>query len=122
MLKKIKYSCIGHGVLRAFILTMFCLVIYSLIASFISVNTVVTSVFFVVLTTLSILYGTIYATMKAGHNGWLMGILVALFYMLAIFIIGMICGREFAFGIKEFVRLTLALIVGALSGMIAVNL
>ncbi|GAA0124131.1 MULTISPECIES: TIGR04086 family membrane protein [Clostridium] len=120
--KKIKYSCVGHGVLRAFILTMFALIVYSLLISVISVGPKVNSIFYIILTLISIIYGTICATIKAGSNGWLMGILVGLFYIVALFIVSILCGKEFAFGIKEITRVIMATLVGALSGMIAVNL
>lgn len=120
--KKIKYSCVGHGVLRAFILTMFALIVYSLLISVISVGPKVNSIFYIILTLISIIYGTICATIKAGSNGWLMGILVGLFYIVALFIVSILCGKEFAFGIKEITRVIMATLVGALSGMITVNL
>ena len=120
--KKIKYSCVGHGVLRAFILTMFALIVYSLLISVISVGPKVNSIFYIILTLISIIYGTICATIKAGSNGWLMGILVGLFYIVALFIVSILCGKEFAFGVKEITRVIMATLVGALSGMIAVNL
>ncbi|GAA0114476.1 TIGR04086 family membrane protein [Clostridium senegalense] len=120
--KKIKYSCVGHGVLRAFILTMFALIVYSLLISVISVGPKVNSIFYIILTLISIIYGTICATIKAGSNGWLMGILVGLFYIVALFIVSILCGKEFAFGVKEITRVIMATLVGALSGMITVNL
>lgn len=120
--KKIKYSCVGHGVLRAFILTMFALIVYSLLISVISVGPKVNSIFYIILTLISIIYGTICATIKAGSNGWLMGILVGLFYIVALFIVSILCGKEFAFGVKEITRVVMATLVGALSGMITVNL
>ncbi|MGL4730090.1 MAG: TIGR04086 family membrane protein [Clostridium sp.] len=122
MVKKIKYSCVGHGVLRAFLLTMFCLIVYSLLISVVSIGPKVNSVFLIILILASIIYGTLCATVKAGSNGWIMGILVGLFYMIAIFLVSILCGKEFVFGIREVTRLILAIIVGALSGMIGVNL
>lgn len=121
-MKKIKFSYVAHGVLRAFILTMISIIIYSLITSFLTPSEKVTSVFIVIITLLSIMYGSIYATLKMKSNGWIIGILVSTFYMIAIFIVSILCGKEFALGTKEILRFIIALIVGTLSGMIAVNL
>ena len=122
MVKKHKYSCIGQGVLSAILLTIVCLLVYSLLITLISVGGKFTSLIMMIVTLGSIIYGTMYATLKAGSNGWLIGILVGLFYMIAMFIVSIICGKEFAFTIKEFLRLIIAIVVGALSGMITVNL
>ena len=122
MYKKIKYSCIGQGVLRASILTMLCVLIYSLITSFTPSSPKVTSIFIVVLTLVSVLYGAIYATLKTGSMGWLVGLLVSLFYMLILYIVSVFCGKGFGLDVGDFIRLLLALAVGSLSGMLAVNI
>lgn len=122
MYKKIKYSCVGQGVLRASIITMLCVLIYSLITSFTSFGPKVTSVFIVVLTLVSILYGAVYAALRSGNKGWLIGLLVALFYMLILYIVSIFCGKGFALDAGDFIRLLLALAVGSLSGMLAVNI
>ena len=122
MYKKIKYSCMGQGVLRASILTMLCVLIYSLITSFTPASPKVTSIFIVVLTLVSVLYGAIFATLKTGSMGWLVGLLVSLFYMLILYIVSVFCGKGFGLDAGDFIRLLLALAVGALSGMLAVNI
>lgn len=122
MYKKIKYSAIGFGVLRAVILTLLFVLIYSLITSFLSPSDKVTSVALVIGTLISVVYGSIYATIKNGSKGWLVGLLVAFFYMLILYIVSLIFGRELAFGAKDVIRLLLALASGSLSGMLGVNL
>lgn len=122
MYKKIDFSAIGIGVLRASILTVLCIVVYSLITSYFTFGNTVTSVFLVLVTMLSVVYGTIYATLKMGKNGWLVGLLVAAFYMIIIYIVSVVFGNDLAIGIKDLVRLILALIAGTLAGMLGVNL
>lgn len=122
MYKKLKYACIGQGVLRASIITMLCVLIYSLITSFAPSSPKVTSAFIVILTLVSVLYGTIFATLKSGNKGWLIGLLVALFYMLILYIVSVLCGNGFGVDAGDLIRLLLALAVGSLSGMLAVNL
>lgn len=122
MYKKIDFSAIGIGVLRASILTILCAIIYSLIALFFTFSSTATSVFLVIITMLSVVYGTIYATLKMGRNGWLVGLLVAAIYMIILYIVSLIFGNDLAIGIKDVIRLILALAAGTLSGMLGVNL
>lgn len=122
MYKKIDFSAIGIGVLRASILTILCAIIYSLITLFFNFSSTITSVFLVVVTMLSVVYGTIYATLKMGRNGWLVGLLVAAIYMIVLYIVSLIFGNDLAIGIKDIIRLLLALVAGTLSGMLGVNL
>lgn len=122
MYKKIKFSSVGQGVLRAAILTMVCILIYSVILTSFSLSANVTSVFITVLTLASVMYGAIYASLKNGDRGWLIGIMVALIYMVILYIVYILCGNGLALGAGDLLRLLLALIVGTLSGMLAVNL
>lgn len=122
MYKKIKFSSVGQGVLRAAIVTMVCILIYSVILTIFSLSASVTSVFITVLTLASVMYGAIFASLKNGDRGWLIGIMVALIYMIILYIVNIICGNGFTLGSGDLLRLLLALIVGTLSGMLAVNL
>ncbi|EQB86865.1 putative membrane protein (TIGR04086 family) [Clostridium punense] len=122
MYKKLKYSCVGQGVLRASIVTMLCVLIYSLVTAFTPFSPKVTSAFIVVLTLVSVLYGSVYATLQSGSKGWLIGLLVAVFYMLILYIVSVLCGKGFGVDGGDFIRLLLAMAVGSLSGMLAINL
>ena len=112
MYKKFNYSAIGFGVLRASVLTILFVLIYSLITSFLTPSDTVTSVVLVIATLLSVAYGSVFAALKIGSKGWLVGLLVAFFYI----------GRELSFQTRDIVRLILALVAGSLSGMLGVNL
>lgn len=122
MYKKFNYSAIGFGVLRASILTILFVLVYALITSFLNPSDTVTSVFLVIATLVSVVYGSIYAALKMGSKGWLVGLLVAVFYMLIIFVASLAFGRELSFQTRDIVRLILALGAGSLSGMLGVNL
>lgn len=122
MYKKFDYSSIGFGVLRATILTILFVLVYSIITSFLNPSDTVTSVILVIGTLVSVVYGSVYASLKMGKKGWLVGLLVAFFYMLIIFIMSFTFGRGLSFGTRDIVRLLLALGAGSLSGMLGVNL
>ncbi len=122
MENKVKYSCAAEGAFRAGILTLIVLVIYSVITSYLPANMKVTSVFYIVITLISVLYGAIFAAKKAGEKGWLMGLLVAATYMLVLYLVKVFGGGSTAIGMREVVRTVLALGIGALSGMLGINL
>ena len=122
MENKIKYSCAAEGVFRAAILTLIVLVIYTIITTYLPANMKVTSVFYIVITLVSVLYGAVFAAKKAGEKGWLMGILVGATYMLILYLVKIFGGGSAAIGMREIVRTALALGIGALSGMLGINL
>ena len=122
MENKLKYSCAGEGVFRAAILTLIILVIYSIITTYIPASMKVTSVFYIVITLVSVLYGSVFAAKKAGEKGWLMGLMVAVTYMLVLYLVKVAGGGSTDIGMREVTRTALALGIGALSGMLGINL
>ena len=122
MENKLKYSCAGEGVFRAAIVTLIILVIYSIITTYIPASMKVTSVFYIVITLVSVLYGSLFAAKKAGEKGWLMGLMVAVTYMLVLYLVKVVGGGSTDIGMREVTRTALALGIGALSGMLGINL
>jgi putative membrane protein (TIGR04086 family) len=121
-MKKKDLIYILEGVIRGFFLTLILILIYSLIGAYVDINEKVTSAYIVVVTALSVMYGSIYAGRKINSRGWMNGICVALMYMAAIYLISIINGRGFEISSYSFLRLALALAVGMFSGMLSVNM
>lgn len=119
---KIKYSCAAEGTFRAALLTLIMLVIYSVVTSYLPPSMKVTSVFYIVITLLSVLYGAVFAAKKSGEKGWLMGIMVAATYMIVLYLVKVVGGGSADIGMREIVRTVLALGIGAFSGMLGINL
>jgi putative membrane protein (TIGR04086 family) len=116
------YLKVGNGVFRASIITIVLLVIFAIIMSAAEISNPVVSVYILVVTSLSIVYGSIYAAKKNNRNGWLVGILVAACYMAVLYLISGIFFGDFSLDYKDSFRLILALLVGALSGMLGINI
>jgi putative membrane protein (TIGR04086 family) len=112
---------IGKGVLRGCIITVLSAFLLALIQTFSSIGESALSVCILITTMISIMYGCIYATRKINSKGWLIGIFVALLYMVILYIVAMIWGKD-ALAVKDLWRLLLALAIGALSGMLGINL
>ena len=121
---KLKYSYIGQGVLRAIILTLLCLMGYTLINSVgnLDIKESTFSIIFIVITLVSVLYGAGYASRKAEENGWIIGMLVGICYIVLIYIVSMLAGRQVSFGLKDLCRVLLCVFAGTLSGMLGINL
>ncbi len=119
-----KNICISalEGVLRGFIITVILLLIFAVIMTFTDIGDGTSSLFYLVTTMVSIIYGTLYAVGKTRKNGWLTGLLVGIIYMAVLFLVSVISGNPGVIGIDRLERFGLALIVGALSGMLAINL
>ncbi len=113
---------VTKGVLRAAVITTILLVIYAIIMTFTDVSKQVTSVYYLLVTCLSVIYGAIYSAKKNNKNGWLVGMLVAFLYMLLLYIISTVIFKDVSLGTKELLRMAIAVMVGALSGMLGINI
>lgn len=116
------YVPAAEGVLRGFIMTVILLLIFAVIMTFTEVSDKVSSIFYLVTTLLSIMYGSIYAVKKIKKRGWLIGIVVAILYLLILYIVSVISGNSAVLGADRIKRFGLALLVGSLSGMIGINI
>lgn len=122
MEKKNSALFIVQGVIRSFFLTLGLLVIYSIITYFTKPNAQIDSIYFVVITALSVMYGAIYAVKHIKSRGWLVGLLLAILYILIIYLISIINGRGYDISTYGMLRIALAIFVGTLSGMLGINM
>lgn len=122
MEKRSNYLPAVEGVLRGFIITVILLLIFAVMMTFIDIGLRVRYIFYVITNILSIMYGVIYAVRKIGKKGWLVGIGVTLLYLFILYVVSVVSGNSAAISSYGVKRLLLDLIVGALSGMIAINL
>lgn len=119
---KENYRYIGKGIIRAFLLSIILILIYAIITTFAELSTSITSMYILITSLLSVMYGTIYATRKIERKGWLIGVAVAIFYVLIIYVVSLAAGREVTLGTRDIIRALLAIAVGSLSGMLGINL
>jgi len=120
---KNKFLYIGKGVLGSFFLTLVLILILGIVSTFVEVSASIRAACFIVITSLSVIYGSIYSTKKIQKKGWLVGIIVAFLYIVIIFLVSLISGsKDFAINSTKLFMITLALLVGSLSGMLGINL
>lgn len=110
------------GLMGAILITFMLLLILSLVMIKFELSQKVYSISFVVITTLSLVLGSILAAKSNGSKGWLTGGVVGILFFIFIFILGGIIGGSFSFGISGLYRLGSCLIVGTVSGMLGINL
>lgn len=113
---------IGQGVIRSFFMTLGLLIIYSVITYFTKPNPKVDTIYFVAITALSVMYGAIYAVKHIQSRGWLVGLIIAILYTIIIYLISVANGRGFDISTYGILRISLALLVGTLSGMLGINI
>ncbi len=122
MLNKKNTDFIVQGILRAVILTVIMLLLFAVVLTFTDVSEKIASIIYLLITILSIMYGTIYSVRKINKKGWLIGLVISIIYMVIIYIISIVSGNTLTFGTDRFIRILLALILGMLSGMLGINI
>lgn len=113
---------IFKGLIKSFLFTIICVIIFSIITFFVPVSEGFRNIFILVITLLSVMYGSIYASKKTGHKGWLVGLILAFIYIIIVYLISGLVGRGLSLQFKDFLRIILALFVGLLSGMLGINI
>lgn len=116
------FQYIGEGVIRALIFTIIAIVIFSAIGNSNDIPQAITSTFYIVITMLSIIYGSIFATRKINKNGWVNGLLVSAVYLVFVVVVSKLAGNESIIGASMLLRIVIGLAVGMLSGMLGINI
>jgi len=122
MTEKGSYVYIAEGVFRGFILTLIAILIYSAIIRFHTFSSAVTNTTLMVITLVSIVYAAIFAVKKINKRGWLVGLLIAVIYFAIVYLVALFAGGERSFTLDNLIKFGLAMGVGALSGMLGINL
>lgn len=122
-MKKNSILPIAEGVLRGFILTLIMLLIYAAVMCFVDTGDKANSIYYMITTLVSIMYGVIYAVKKLKRRGWVVGLIVSMLYMIILYLVFLIGnGKETVFNQGNYIRILLAAGVGALSGMLGINI
>lgn len=115
---------IAEGVLRGFILTLILILIYAAIMTFTDISSGVSSVFYMITTLISIMYGTVYSVRKIKKKGWVIGLIISITYMIILYLLYIISGKDstLIYNQSTLIRFALAVAVGILSGMLGINI
>lgn len=110
------------GSILSIILTIICLLIFSLILAYTNIPEKTMIPVITAVTAISILAGSIISVSKIEKKGIINGALVGLIYILTIYIISSIAKGKFGITINSIILIASAIIAGMLGGIIGVNI
>lgn len=110
------------GVLIALSVSLFGILIFAFILRFVSLSDGLIAPINQVIKGLSVLVGTLFAMKKLKQMGLITGLLIGVFYTFFAFILFSILNGSFSFSITLLNDLLFGSVIGAISGIIAVNL
>ena len=110
------------GSILSIILTIICVLIFSLILAYTNIPEKTMIPVITAVTAISILAGSIISVSKIEKKGIINGALVGLIYILTIYIISSIAKGNFGITINSIILIASAIIAGMLGGIIGVNI
>lgn len=112
---------IFKGVGISLVSTMVLLLIFSAILTYTNVSENTITPVIIILTAISILFGSSLANMKIRRNGLLNGGLVGGVYILTLYIISSVLNWKFSLNMQSIIMIVVGIIFGILGGIIGVN-
>ena len=116
------FKTVLKGIVGAIAVVIILTSILSLVMSFVDINSNVLSIITVIITSVSLIFGTIFAVKLYRRKGWLIGLSVGTLFYISLYAIGILFGAEATLGLYDLVKFLLCVIVGILSGMLGINL
>ena len=116
------FNNVLKGVVGAIAVVTVLTAILSLVMSFVDISSGMFSAIYVVITSISLIFGTIFAVKLYRRKGWLIGLSVGTLFYISLYAIGILFGAEATLGLYDLVKFLLCVIVGILSGMLGINL
>ena len=121
--KEINYPItLLKGIVFSFFITVILIITFALILTYTSLADGVIPVVNSIIMILSIALGSIYISVKLNKLGWLNGALTGLLYIFLLIVIGKMFMDNFKVDVFILFRVIIALITGAVGGMIGINL
>ncbi|MGL5380718.1 TIGR04086 family membrane protein [Clostridium sp.] len=114
-------NSISRGVLVASIITIIASAVLALIMKYVNIGGA-ENVIYVVLTSLALVVGSVYAAKYHGSKGWIIGLGVGIIFYIVLYVMGVVCGAEIEFGSYYLIKFGLSALVGTLAGMLGINL
>ena len=111
------------GVGISILFTVICLTIFACLLTYTSLSEDLIQPVVIVVTGISILFGSLIVTRKLSKNGILNGIIIGLIYVFLIYIISSVVNNgNFALNLGAIIMMLISVICGAIGGMIGVNI
>ncbi|MDK2878817.1 MAG: hypothetical protein PWR06_1533 [Thermoanaerobacteraceae bacterium] len=120
--KGLNYIKIARGTLNAYLLTLVLFLIFGGILYFTKISENIIPPVVIVLSAVSIIISGINATRDIEQLGWLHGGLIGFLYVAILLILRLFVMPSMSFGLGTVIDLVLGFAVGALAGVLGVNL
>lgn len=122
MKKNVKLLNLFKGIIISFIISIICIIITSIILRFTNIQESKLTLINNITMTLSICLGSMYLAIKSKENGWLHGSILGGIYYIIILVLKVIFINENIFKSTYLLRLIVSVILGAIGGIIGINL
>lgn len=116
------YTVMLKSLAICFIISFIMIVVYALILSFSSVSDISMSKVTQAILIISIAISSIYGSKKLRQRGWMFGMVLGLLFSLLLIPFAMTFGQSVAFDLYLIAKLFVSAVVGAIGGIIGVNL
>lgn len=116
------YMVMLKSILICFVISFVMILIYALILSFSSISDASMSKVTQTILIISIAISSAYGSKKTRHRGWLFGSILGLIFGILLVPFGMALGEAFVLDIYLIAKLIVSAAVGAIGGIIGVNL
>lgn len=120
--KSSKYLVMLRSLLVCFVIAFVMILVYALLLSFSSISDASMSKVTQTIMIISIAISSAYGGKKIGERGWMFGGILGLIFALLLIPFGMAFGQVLAFDIYLLAKLMVSAVVGAIGGIIGVNL
>lgn len=113
---------VGKGVLISLLISALCIVLYGLILTLTELTESSMPTVILIISIVSIALAAIYVAMKVESKGWLHGAITGLLYMVILLLLSLLFKTGISIGKFIIFRVLMGFVVGALAGIIGINL
>ncbi|QIB26542.1 TIGR04086 family membrane protein [Caloranaerobacter azorensis] len=110
------------GVLISIAISIICIIVLAVILTYTSLSENVVPILNSIIMIVSIALGAIYTSVKIKKKGWLNGAIIGLLYFILLILVSYIFIRSYKINSHVIIKGIVAIITGAVGGMIGVNL
>lgn len=118
---KKSFLSILKGSIIAIAITLFSMFIVSVIFTLTNISEAFIPQIIIAVTSISILIGSIIASINIGKMGILNGALVGFIYLFTIYLLSSIIVCGFSFNVKSLIMIVISIVLGIIGGIIGVN-
>ena len=112
---------IAKGTGMALIISVVCLIIFSLILTYTNISETMIGPVTIAITSVSIMLGSFLGNMKIRKNGLLNGGLIGIAYLLILYLVSSLLNWNFELNMQSIIMIAIGIVFGILGGVLGVN-